>query len=62
MSDLIGTLAQRPDRPGRWAVYASDGTLLCTFAADDTRDSIRAKLAAGGLMLDDETNQVFKGK
>lgn len=54
----IGHLATRADRPERMAVYSTAGDLLATFAQDDTRETIVAKLAAGNMMLT-ETNEVI---
>ena len=37
--------------PARWAVYAADGTLVTMFEPNQTRDDVRAWLAAKGLHL-----------
>ena len=40
--------------PARWAVYAADGTLVTMFEPNQTRDDVRAWLAAKGLHLSAE--------
>lgn len=54
LSDAVGFVGRRVDRPERLALFRADGTISNTFGIEDTFETLRPVFTQHGMTLRDD--------